>query len=66
MAMEDEKLLKPKEAAEILNVSPVTIRYWLRTGKLPGVKVSNMWRVRKSDLKKMIFDVNQSWHGQTK
>src|SRR5690606_41000007 len=51
---EDTKLLTPEEAAERLNVSPVTIRKWLRTGKLRGVKVSVLWRVKESDLNDFI------------
>lgn len=51
---EDTKLLTPEEAAERLNVSPVTIRKWLRAGKLRGVKVSVLWRVKESDLNDFI------------
>jgi excisionase family DNA binding protein len=28
----------------------MTVRKWLRSGKLRGVKVSVLWRVRESDL----------------
>jgi len=48
------RLLTPEEAAERLNVSPVTIRNWLRMGKLNGVKVSVLWRVREEDLEDFI------------
>lgn len=44
------RLLTPEEAADRLNVSPMTVRKWLRSGKLRGVKVSVLWRVRESDL----------------
>lgn len=53
--MNGEELLTPKEAASILKVSPITIRSWLRSGRLKGVKVSNMWRVRRSDLDELLF-----------
>jgi excisionase family DNA binding protein len=33
-----DRLLTPEEAAEILAVSPKSIRKWLRQGKLKGVK----------------------------
>lgn len=45
-----EKVYTPEAAAEALMVSPKTIREWLRTGKLGGVKVGRLWRVRESDL----------------
>ncbi len=45
-----EKLLTPEDAAQALVVKPETLRGWLRTGKLKGVKVGRLWRVRESDL----------------
>ncbi|MDR9768866.1 helix-turn-helix domain-containing protein [Acetomicrobium sp.] len=46
-----EKLLTPKDAAEILSLSPVTIKKWLWQGKLKGIKVGSVWRIKESDLK---------------
>jgi excisionase family DNA binding protein len=48
--MTPEKVYTPEGAAEALMVSPKTIREWLRTGKLKGVKLGRLWRVRESDL----------------
>ena len=31
-----------------------TIRQWLRSGKLGGVKVGRLWRVRESDLQEFL------------
>lgn len=45
-----EKVYTPKAAAEALEVHEETIRQWLRSGKLGGVKVGRLWRVRESDL----------------
>lgn len=45
-----EKLLTPEDAAKALVVKPETLRGWLRTGKLKGVKVGRLWRVRERDL----------------
>ena len=53
-AEKKSRLLTPEEAAERLAVSPVTIRNWLRRGKLKGVKVSVLWRVREKDLDNFI------------
>ena len=45
-----EKLLTPEDTAKALSVKPETVREWLRTGKLKGVKVGRLWRVREGDL----------------
>lgn len=47
----NEKLLTPEEIAKTLSISPETVRTWLRTGRLKGLKAGpRMWRVRESDL----------------
>lgn len=53
-----EKLLTPKEAAEILSLSPVTIKKWLWQKKLKGIKVGSVWRIRESDLKAFLKTSN--------
>ena len=45
-----DQLLTPKEAAARLKISRLTIGDWLRSGKLKGVKVGRLWRVRESEL----------------
>jgi excisionase family DNA binding protein len=45
------ELLTVSETAEKLKVDEETIRRWLQTGKLKGIKISpQAWRVRQSDL----------------
>ena len=46
----EEKLLTPKEVASILAVSPKSVREWLQQGRLKGVRVGRLWRIRKRDL----------------
>ena len=46
----EEKLLTPKEVASILAVSPKSVREWLLQGRLKGVRVGRLWRIRKRDL----------------
>lgn len=53
-----EKLLTPKDVAEILSLSPVTIKKWLWQGKLKGIKVGSVWRIRESDLKAFLKTSN--------
>lgn len=46
----EERLLTVREVAEYLRLSPRTVRLWLQTGKLRGLRVGGRWRVRESDL----------------
>ncbi|MGB9663169.1 MAG: helix-turn-helix domain-containing protein [Moorellaceae bacterium] len=52
-----DRLLTPEEAAEILAVSPKSVREWLRQGKLKGVKAGRLWRIRKCDLEAFLDPV---------
>lgn len=45
-----KRLLTPEEVAERLAVTPRSIRIWLRQGKLKGVRVGRLWRIRERDL----------------
>jgi len=45
-----EPLFTPDEVAEYLTLSPLTIKNYLRTGKLEGVRVGGHWRVKESAL----------------
>ncbi|MBE3582466.1 MAG: helix-turn-helix domain-containing protein [Thermoanaerobacteraceae bacterium] len=55
-----DRLLTPEEAAEILAVSPKSVREWLRQGKLKGVKAGRLWRIRKCDLEAFLDPVLHS------
>ncbi|MHB8131633.1 MAG: helix-turn-helix domain-containing protein, partial [Mobilitalea sp.] len=44
------ELLTVEEVAEFLRTTPTTIYRWLRSGKLPGVKLGKEWRIRKEVL----------------
>jgi excisionase family DNA binding protein len=49
-----ERLLTPEQAANQLGIAPRTLREWLRSGKLPGVKLGRLWRIREADLEAFI------------
>ena len=49
-----DDLLTPEQAAAILQLSPKTLKDWLRTGKLTGCKIGRFWRVTPADLKAFI------------
>jgi excisionase family DNA binding protein len=56
------KLFTPEDAADMLAVTPRAIREWLRTGKLKGVKVGHLWRIRESDLEDFLEDGEDKKH----
>ncbi len=51
-----EKLLTPVAAADYLNVSPHTVRAWLRKGLLKGTKVGGgkLWRISQEEIEEFI------------
>ena len=49
--MIEGKMLTPEEIAEWLEITPATVRGWLRSGRLKGYKLgAKAWRVKQSDL----------------
>jgi excisionase family DNA binding protein len=49
-----DELLTTEQAAAILQLTPKTIKDWLRAGKLTGCKMGRLWRVREADLETFI------------
>ncbi|WP_190824770.1 helix-turn-helix domain-containing protein [Saccharopolyspora pogona] len=49
-----EELLTAKEAAIVLRMHPVTVRRLAAEGDIPGTKIGNEWRFRKSALLKLL------------
>ena len=55
--VETQKLLTAKEASQILRVHPNTLYRWMRSGRVPAVKIGEknaMWKVRREDLDKIL------------
>lgn len=48
-------LARIETVARILDCPPTTVRYWIRIGKLPAVKVGKGIRVRMSDVNALIM-----------
>lgn len=57
--MGTDRLLTPDDAAKALLVKSSTVREWLRTGKLKGVKMGRLWRVKESDLGEFLKSLAQ-------
>jgi excisionase family DNA binding protein len=49
-----EQLYTIEQAAAKLAHSPRTVREWLRTRKLRGVKTGREWRIREEDLQDFV------------
>ena len=60
--MKVEKLLTVKDAAKVLLVKPTTVREWLKAGKLKGMKMGRLWRVRESELEAFLRE-GEGFHG---
>ena len=49
-----EELLTVPETAKILKLSQITIYKRCKDGSLPGVKIGASWRIKKTELFKLI------------
>lgn len=53
----EDRMLTVKEAAERIRVDPETVRRWLRSGKLHGVKISATrggYRIATSEVERLL------------
>ncbi len=50
----NSKLLSVKELAKILPITPLTIREYIRKGKIKGRKIGKNWYVNERDLEKFL------------
>ncbi len=62
MSEELPKLISIKKAAEIIGVTPLTLRNWDRDGKLKALRhPMNNYRVyRRQDIEKLILSINET------
>ena len=49
-----EPLLSTTEIASQLGIAPVTVRMWLRDGRVPSEKQGRSWRARMSDINELL------------
>jgi excisionase family DNA binding protein len=49
-----EKLLTPEQAAEVLQITPKTVRQYITSGSLPAAKMGRVWRIDQKDLRDFI------------
>jgi excisionase family DNA binding protein len=58
-------ILEPEEVAEMLRIHVRTVKILAGQGKLPGFRVGNQWRFRRSDIDKYIEQQLQHPKGQS-
>ena len=56
--MMEREYISPEEAGQIIGVKAKTIRAWLKTGKLLGVKLGRIWSIPQEDFKKFLQKSN--------
>ncbi|MBC7293890.1 MAG: helix-turn-helix domain-containing protein [Thermoleophilia bacterium] len=44
----------PEEAAARLKIARRTVYQWLRTGRIKGTKLSNMWRIPETEISRLL------------
>lgn len=54
-----EEFYTVQELADLLGVHNLTIRRWLKDGKIEGKKFGKSWRIHKDELKKILPDGNK-------
>lgn len=52
----DEKFFTTEQVANILQVHPFTILKYIKEGKLKGIKLGRVYRIKESDIKKFLED----------
>ena len=50
----DDKILNVEQLAKFFGVSDQTIWRWCKAGKLPAYKIGAQWKIRQSDINKII------------
>lgn len=54
-----EEYLTTGEAASLLSVSPITIRRWVKSGRLEGRRVGHFTVVLRGDIEAIVDDLRE-------
>lgn len=54
--MEKDGLLTIDQAADFLGLSAWTLRYWVKAGKLPSVKLGRRVLIEKAELSRLVSE----------
>ncbi|MBU0620085.1 helix-turn-helix domain-containing protein [Patescibacteria group bacterium] len=61
MKIDKKQLWTTEEKAEILKVSPVTIKRYIADDKIPSIKFNGIRRIKGVDLAKILNSKNKSY-----
>ncbi|WP_391558938.1 helix-turn-helix domain-containing protein [Robertmurraya sp.] len=50
----EDKIFTPAQVADRLQVAEKTVYRWLDSGKLKGVKLGRLWRIREEKLEEFL------------
>lgn len=50
----EKDVLKTDEVAELLEITPLTVREWAKKGKIPAKKIGKEWRFSKAAILKWL------------
>ena len=56
-----ERLLTLREAAEVLRLSPRTVRDYVQRGEIEGRIIGGRWRFRRADLDAFFANAPRNW-----
>ena len=51
-----DKLLTTGQVAQILQVHPLTVLKYIKAGKLKGIKLGRVWRIKEQEVEKFLED----------
>jgi excisionase family DNA binding protein len=54
MPPKDDTIIGVEELVKFFGVSAQTIWRWCKTGRIPAFKIGSQWKVRRSDLNRII------------
>lgn len=53
-----ERYLTSEQVADLLQVHQFTVLKYLKSGRLPGIKIGRMYRIKESDVEKFLENVS--------
>ena len=56
-----DRLLTPREAADVLRLSARTVREYLQRGEIEGRVIGGRWRFRRADLDAFFANAPRNW-----
>jgi len=54
MANKEDKIMNVEDLAKFFGVTDQTIWRWCKSGKLPAFKIGSQWKMRQSDIARVI------------